>query len=69
MNMNTFAQDLYRDLACATAAILITFVLSMSFVVSTAVPPGTRAPATWHMLARSTQPGWFGQPQPAVLVD
>jgi len=45
MNMNAFASTLYRDLTCAAAAILISLVVSMSFVQSTSVAPGTHAPA------------------------
>jgi hypothetical protein len=68
MTMNTFVSTLYRDLTCAVAAILITAVLGMSFVASTAVPPGTHAPA---VRTAGVQPehAWFGQPEPAVLVD
>jgi FlaG/FlaF family flagellin (archaellin) len=64
--MTTFANALYRDVTCGLAATLITFVLGTSFVVSTAVPPGAHAPATHVTL---TQHAWFGQPEPAVLVD
>ena len=66
--MNTFANALYRDLTCGVAAILITAVLGMGFVASTAVPPGTHAAAARTV---SVQPehAWFGQPEPAVLVD
>ena len=41
--MNTFASTLYRDLTCAAAAVLISLVVSMSFVQSTSVAPGTQA--------------------------
>jgi len=37
--MNRFASTLYRDVTCAAAAALITFVLSLSFVASTSVAP------------------------------
>jgi hypothetical protein len=66
--MNTFANTLYRDLTCGFAAILITAVLGMSFVSSTAVPPGTHAPAVRTVGVQPEQ-AWFGQPEPAVLVD
>jgi hypothetical protein len=59
---------LYRDVTCAAAAALITVVLGLSFVQSTAVAPGERAAAT-PIVFLQMQPGWFGQPQPAVLVD
>ena len=35
--MNTFVSTLYRDLTCAAAAALISVVVAMSFVQSTAV--------------------------------
>jgi len=66
--MNTFANALYRDLTCGVAAILITAVLAMSFVASTAVAPGTRAPAV-RIVGVQPEHAWFGQPEPAVLVD
>jgi hypothetical protein len=44
--MNTFTSVLYRDLTCAAAAVLISLVVSVSFVHSTAVAPGTQTPAT-----------------------
>jgi hypothetical protein len=68
MTMNTFANALYRDLTCGVAAILITAVLGMGFVASTAVPPGTHAPAA-HTVSVQPEHAWFGQPEPAVLVD
>jgi hypothetical protein len=34
--MNTFASVLYRDLTCAAAAVLISVIVGMSFVQSTA---------------------------------
>jgi hypothetical protein len=40
MTMNAFLSTLYRDLTCAAAAILISLVVGMSFVQSTAVAPG-----------------------------
>ena len=60
---------LYRDLSCAADAIVITAVLGLSFVQSTAVPFGTRAATTTPTVAVQMAPVWFGQPQPAVLVD
>jgi hypothetical protein len=59
---------LYRDVTCAAAAIVITAVLGLSFVQSTAVTPGQRA-ASMATVSLQTAPVWFGQPQPAVLVD
>jgi hypothetical protein len=37
--MTTFIATLYRDLACAAAAAVITLVLGTAFVQSTSVPP------------------------------
>jgi len=42
--MNAFVTTLSRDLTCAVAATVITLVIGMSFVQSTAVAPGTQAP-------------------------
>jgi hypothetical protein len=42
--MNAFVSTVYRDLTCAAAAVLISFVVSMSFVQSTATAPGAHAP-------------------------
>ena len=46
--MTTFASKLYRDLSCASAAVLITLVLSVSFLQSTSRAPfhATRAGTT-----------------------
>lgn len=66
--MNASATTLYRDVTCAAAAMLLTAVFAMAFVESTAVPPGARA-HTSAVVAHSQTPSWFGQPQPAVLVD
>ena len=64
--MNTFVATLYRDLACGAAAALITLLLGLSFVQSTAMPPGMHA----HSFVAVQPPhAWFGQPEPAVLVD
>ena len=41
--MNAFVSTLYRDLTCAAAAAVITAVIGLSFVQSTAVPPVTQA--------------------------
>jgi opacity protein-like surface antigen len=65
--MNTFLSTLYRDLTCGAAAILITLVLAAAFVQSTSVAPGQAG--TGRVLALQTTYGWFGQPEPAVLVD
>jgi hypothetical protein len=65
--MNTL-NVLYRDLTCAAAALVITLVMGLSFVQSTAVPYGARTGGT-AIVSVQMDPVWFGQPQPAVLVD
>ncbi len=66
--MNTFTSTSFRELTCGAAAALITAVLSIAFVQTTSVPPGSRA---WPVVFVQVQPqhAWFGQPEPAVLVD
>jgi hypothetical protein len=44
--MNAFVAALYRDVTCAAAAAVITLVIGMSFVQSTAVAPGMPASAS-----------------------
>ena len=66
--MNPLAATLYRDLTCGVAAVLITLALSMTFVQSTAMAPGTRT-AAGVFVPMEPLHGWFGQPEPAVLVD
>jgi hypothetical protein len=44
--MNAFAFTLFRNLTCVAAAVLISLVIGMSFVQSTATVPGAHAPAT-----------------------
>jgi hypothetical protein len=64
--MNTFLTALYRDVACAMGAVLITLLLGLSLLQSTSVPPGMHA----HSFVALQPPhAWFGQPEPAVLVD
>ena len=70
--MNTYVSLALRDLACGAAAALITLILSASLVQSTSVPPGMPT-AGRHMThvftALQPRDAWFGQPEPAVLVD
>jgi hypothetical protein len=66
--MSPLAATLYRDLTCGVAAVLITLALSMTFVQSTAEAPGTRATAGRFIPVEPLH-AWFGQPEPAVLVD
>jgi hypothetical protein len=66
--MNTFTSMPSRELTCGAAAALITLLLSLTFVQSTALPPGAHR---WPVVFVAVQPehAWFGQPEPAVLVD
>jgi hypothetical protein len=66
--MDTFTSMVYRQLTCATAAALITLVLSLTFVQSTSLPPGAHA-GTAVFVQVQPRHAWFGQPEPAVLVD
>jgi hypothetical protein len=66
--MNAIVSALYRDVTCAAMALLITVMLGAAFVESTAAVPGTRT-ESGHALALQATHGWFGQPEPAVLVD
>ena len=43
--MNTFASTAFRNLTCVAAAVLISLVMAMSFVQSTATVPGAHSPA------------------------
>jgi len=64
--MNRFVSTLSRDVTCGAAAALITLVLGLAFVESTAVPPGQ---ASGFFALQSQPHAWLGLPQPAVLVD
>jgi len=65
--MNRFPM-LYRDITCGAAAAFITLMLSLTFVQSTALPPGARG-GTIVFVQIQPHHAWFGQPEPAVLVD
>jgi hypothetical protein len=69
--MNVYVSTVLRDLTCGAAAAAITLILSVTFVQSTAVPPGTHAArSAGHVfVAMEPKDAWFGQPEPAVLVD
>jgi hypothetical protein len=69
--MNTLINNGLKALACGTAALAITAVVSLSFVQSTAVVHNTPVTTKPWMAMLTVQPAhvWFGQPQPAVLVD
>lgn len=66
--MNTFAYNLYRDFTCGAVAALITLIMSAAFVESTSVPYGMHR-ASSVFVAMQPEHAWFGQPEPAVLVD
>ncbi len=69
--MNTLVNNGLKAVACGTAAVGITLVMSLGFLQSTAVVHNTDYVATPWMAKFSMQPNhaWFGQPRPAVLVD
>jgi hypothetical protein len=69
--MNTLINKGLKVLACGSAAAAITLVTSLTFVESTAQVHNTSYTPTPWVAKLSVQPGhtWFGQPQPAVLVD
>ena len=71
--MNTFITTVYRDLTCGAAATLITLMLGVTFIQATSVPPGMQIAGSPFMALpfAAVQPehAWFGQPEPAVLVD
>ena len=61
-----------KTLACGMGALAITAVMSWSLVVSTATVPDGSVAAQSARVAKLTiqqRHVWFGQSQPAVLVD
>jgi hypothetical protein len=64
--MNAFVSQLPRDVLCAAAALMITVTAAAGFVDSTDRSAGMHAQG---QVAAAQPHGWFGQPQPAVLVD
>jgi hypothetical protein len=67
--MNTLNSGL-KAVACGMGALAITAVMSWSFVQSTASAPGSLAPTVkMAKLTIQQRHVWFGQSQPAVLVD
>jgi putative flippase GtrA len=64
-----------KSLACGVGALAITAVLSWTFVQSTATVPGVSAATSVQTATRvakltiQQRHVWFGQSQPAVLVD
>ncbi|MBV9345071.1 MAG: hypothetical protein JO341_11345 [Gammaproteobacteria bacterium] len=65
--MSSFVTTVTRDVTCAAAAAAISLVLAAGFVQSTAAAPGAHAAAP--RVALQAEHAWFGQPEPAVLVD
>ena len=66
--MNTIKNSL-KTLACGMGALAITAVLSWTFVQSTSAVPGAAASTQMAKLTIQQRHVWFGQSQPAVLVD
>lgn len=58
-----------KALACGMGALAITAVMSWSFVQSTSTAPGAVASVQMAKLTIQQRHVWFGQSQPAVLVD
>jgi hypothetical protein len=51
--MNAYISAFLRQLTCAAAAVLISFVIGASFVQSTATPPGAHAPTVTAPVANA----------------
>jgi hypothetical protein len=58
-----------KAVACGMGALAITAVMSWSFVQSTSAAPGAVPVAAMAKLTIQQRHVWFGQSQPAVLVD
>ncbi len=58
---------LSRNLTCLAAAVVICAICGNAFVESTATVRDTQTEVI--TVAHAATPSWFGQPQPAVLVD
>ena len=68
--MNTMLNNGLKAVSCGAAAVVITLVASLSFIQSTAVVHNTPTTVTPWVAKATVQPGaWFGQTEPAVLVD
>jgi hypothetical protein len=63
----TALNTLSRKVACFAAAVVICAICGNAFVESTATVRGTQTDII--TIAHTATPSWFGQPQPAVLVD
>jgi hypothetical protein len=68
MTMNALNTSL-KAVACGMGALAITAVMSWGFVQSTSTPPGATRVAQMAKLTIQQRHVWFGQSQPAVLVD
>jgi hypothetical protein len=66
--MNTLNATL-KATVCGLGALAITEVMSWSFVTSTATAPGLNPAVQMAKLTIQQRHVWFGQSQPAVLVD
>ena len=70
--MNSLINNGLKVLACGAAAVALTAVASFGFVHSTAVVRSDNytTPAPWTAkLSMASGHAYFGQPEPAVLVD
>ena len=69
--MNTLINNGLKVLACGAAAIAITTLGSVAFLHDTAVVHTNSYTAAPWVAKLSVEPAhaWFGQPEPAVLVD
>jgi hypothetical protein len=70
--MNSLVNNGLKVLACGAAAVALTVVASLGFVHSTAVVHSDNytTPAPWTAkLSMQSGHAYFGQPEPAVLVD
>jgi hypothetical protein len=61
--------DSLKTVACGMGALAITALLSWTFVQSTSAAPGAAPIAQMAKLTIQQRHVWFGQSQPAVLVD
>lgn len=61
--------DSLRTLACGMGALAITAVLSWTFIQTTSSAPNAAPTAQMAKLTIQQRHVWFGQSQPAVLVD
>jgi len=69
--MNTLLNNGLKVLSCGAAAIVITALGSVAFLRDTAVVHTNSYTAAPWVAKLSVEPAhaWFGQPEPAVLVD